>query len=302
MSKRNHLCISWDYDESITKFSANNNLVIVFYDASKKINKIFRVNLNPLKRDDSSKLSCNRRWDFCYNGHPHNEVDLKYLYTNPDERPRTKQCEKKSPWNFIDFGANPASCGYVEDEYKLQTDYNTVKKYLRNYGSNDYSYHDRVSVDKIDENILHFKFLKSNFEDDGSKESFFDVQTLEGSPIVGSSIYILNFSELKNGSISFYMNSINETSLIFSKNFDNLDTLPYIKFLKTSNIKKVSADPEDCEYVWDQDTSCMTETGETNGYMREILRITDTSRNGGVPCKVVDYGDIRFTQCVVSTE
>jgi len=178
MSRRNHLCVSWDYDESITKFSANNNLVIVFYDISKKITKIFRVNLNSIK------------------SHPHNEVDLKYLYTSPDERPRTKQCDK-TRWNFIDFGANPALCGYVEDEYKLQTDYSTVKKYLRNRGPSDYSHYDRVSVDKIDENILHFKFLKSTFQDDGSRESFFDVQTLEGSPIVRSSIYILNFSKLK---------------------------------------------------------------------------------------------------------
>jgi len=255
MSKRDHLRISWDYDSAFSKWiyenSINNDLltknklIIALYDNNKKIKTFFGVDIYPLRR------------------HPDNEVRLNTLYTS----------------NFsLQLVASV-------DKIKLQEEYDTVRKYLRTYGVSDYYYHDRVSVERISEDILHFKFLKSS------------PPSSHGSRVVRSSIYILNFSQFKNGYISFYLNSINKNSHLFSKNFDELKSLSHIKFLNVSGIEKISSDPKDCEYEWSVDSRCYTENNETDGFHREIVRITKLSEDGGVPCNVATYGVVRDVPC-----
>lgn len=302
MSKRDHLRISWDYDSVFSKWiyenTINNNLlnknklVIALYDNNKKIKTFFGVDIYPLRRSEYERKLCNSlfsEWHacrttnkmsckdsaYCRIGHHDNEVRLNTLYT---------------PSELIDH--------YMTvDRSKLEGEYDIVKKYLRIYGRSDY--YDRVSVETISENILHFKFLKSSPSANGGGGIWIsdNYAREQGSRVVRSSIYILNFSQFKNGYISFYLNSINENSHLFSKNFDELKSLPYINFLNVSTIQKVSSDPEDCEYVWDTDSECIAETGSPSGYQREIVRITELSANGGVPCNVGTYGVVRYAEC-----
>lgn len=290
MSKRDHLRISWDYDSVFSKWiyenTINNNLlnknklVIALYDNNKKIKTFFGVDIYPLRRSENERNLCDRNGNdsaYCRIGHPDNEVRLNTLYTPSESTDHYR----------------------VVDRSKLEGEYDIVKKYLRTYGRSDYYYYDRVSVETISENILHFKFLKSSpLPSDGSGIWTTDNYAREqGSRVVRSSIYILNFSQFKNGYISFYLNSINENSHLFSKNFDELKSLPYINFLNVSTIQKVSSDPEDCEYVWSTDSDCIAQTGSPSGHQREIVRITESSANGGVPCNVGTYGVVRYAEC-----
>lgn len=269
MSERGHLRISWDYDSAFSRWiyenSINNDLltknklIIVLYDNNKKINTFFGLDIYPLRR------------------HQDNEVRLNTLHVPND-------------WTHRHHSV---------DESELRDQYDTVKKYLRTYGAGDYYYYDRVSVERISENILHFKFLRSKIIDslkNPSQGVNFDYKTEHGSRVIRSSIYILNFSKFKNGHISFYLNSINENSHLFSRNFDELKSLPYIKFLNVSAIQKVSSDPEDCEYVWAKDSNCIVDQN-SNPLEREIIRITKSSVNGGVPCNVGTYGLTRWVNC-----
>lgn len=257
MSKRDHLRISWDYDSVFSRW---------IYEKTINNNLLNKNNLVIALYDNNKKIKTFFGVDiYPLRTHPDNEVKLNFLYT---------------PIESMYFYTGV-------DRSKMEREYDTVKKYLRIYGRSDY--YDRVSVETISEDILHFKFLKSPSENWRRDE--------QASRVVRSSIYILNFSQFKNGYISFYLNSINENSHLFSKNFDELKSLPYINFLNVSTIQKVSSDPEDCEYVWSTDSNCITQTGSVRGYQREIVRITEASANGGVPCNVGTYGVTRYVEC-----
>jgi hypothetical protein len=138
--------------------------------------------------------------------------------------------------------------------------------------------------------IRKLKYLLFVFMDSNKK-----VIRIKDAPLETGKIYLDEYIELKNGYIYVYLNQVNDNNLLLSKRVVTLEEPSDKKYISIKNITKVSSDPVDCKYEWQYDGDCSTTCG--TGRRRKILRITERQLNGGLPCNVSDYGNVRYSQC-----